>query len=185
MIRTNEIRMDSCSGPEFTRKEVKIAAPEPEIRLPALIERGIKAIFSSGKFRTEDVKKDVFPTFSGLHRALFCVIFLFANTVLQGGDPEKIVFRDESIFPCQEKHVHSSSIVECPSGDLLVCLVYGAGERTADDVLIQGARLRKGSGKWSEVFLMADTPGFPDCNPVLFIDPRERLWMFWIPVLAQ
>jgi predicted neuraminidase len=89
------------------------------------------------------------------------------------------------IFPMQGKHVHSSSIIECPNGDLLACWFYGSGERTADDVVIQGARLRKGSKKWSPVFLMADTHDFPDCNPVLFIDQKERLWLFWIAVRAS
>jgi predicted neuraminidase len=93
--------------------------------------------------------------------------------------------RDNPIFPLQQKHVHSSSIVECPNGDFLACWFYGSGERTADDVLIQGARLQKGANKWSPVFLMADTPGFPDCNPVLFIDCNERLWLFWIAVRAN
>jgi predicted neuraminidase len=93
--------------------------------------------------------------------------------------------RDNPIFPLQQKHVHSSSIVECPNGDFLACWFYGSGERTADDVLIQGARLQKGGDKWSPVFLMADTPGFPDCNPVLFIDRNERLWLFWIAVRAN
>ncbi len=32
---------------------------------------------------------------------------------------------------------------------------------------------------------MADTPGLPDCNPVLFVDRHERLWMFWIVVVAN
>jgi hypothetical protein len=30
---------------------------------------------------------------------------------------------------------------------------------------------------------MADTPDYPDCNPVLFIDARRRLWLVWITVL--
>jgi len=93
--------------------------------------------------------------------------------------------RSELIFPWQEKHVHGSSIVECPNGDLLACWFYGSGERSANDVLIQGARLRKGSSQWSSVFTMADTPNLPDCNPVLFIDLKHRLWMFWIAVLAN
>lgn len=88
----------------------------------------------------------------------------------------------ELIFPEQDKHVHGSSIVACPNGDLLVCWFQGSGERTADDVRIMGARLKKGAATWSEPFLMADTPDFPDCNPVLFIDARNRLWLFWIAV---
>ncbi len=91
----------------------------------------------------------------------------------------------ELIFPVQSKHVHGSSLVQCQNGDLLACWFYGSGERSADDVQIQGARLKKGETQWSEVFQMADTPGFPDCNPVLFIDAQDRLWLFWIRVLAN
>lgn len=91
----------------------------------------------------------------------------------------------ELIFPLQGKHCHGSSMVECPNGDLLACWFYGSGERSANDVMVQGARLKKGETAWSPVFVMADTPGFPDCNPVLYIDAKERLWLFWIPVLAN
>lgn len=100
------------------------------------------------------------------------------------GRPEP-VFRTQNIFALQGKHVHGSSIVECPNGDLLACWYHGSGERGADDVLIQGARLKKGGAEWSPVFLMADTPQFPDCNPVLFIDRKGRLWLFWVDVQAH
>lgn len=59
----------------------------------------------------------------------------------------QLEIQDNPIFPLQEKHVHSSSIVECPNGDLLACWFHGSGERTADDVVIRGARLKKGSLK--------------------------------------
>lgn len=95
------------------------------------------------------------------------------------------VFQKEDIFAPIEKHVHGSSVVECKNGDLLACWFQGSGERTADDVVVNGARLKKGAKAWSPVFLMADTPGFPDCNPVLFVDRSERLWLFWVPVLAH
>lgn len=89
------------------------------------------------------------------------------------------------VFPLQEKHVHASSIVECPNGDLLACWFRGSGERRSADVLIQGARMKRGAGQWSPVFLMADTPELPDCNPVLFVDRHRQLWLFWIAVMAQ
>jgi predicted neuraminidase len=95
------------------------------------------------------------------------------------------VFTTENIFPQQNLHCHSSSIVECPNGDLLACWFYGTGERTADDVIVQGARLQKGTETWSEPFLMADSQDLADCNPVLFIDRNEKLWLFWISVLAR
>jgi hypothetical protein len=94
-------------------------------------------------------------------------------------------FKDEPIFAYQAQHVHASSIVETAQGDLLVCWFHGSGERTADDVVIQGSRLKQGTGTWEPVFLMADTPGFPDCNPVLHIDEQKRLWLFWVVVQAH
>jgi predicted neuraminidase len=91
----------------------------------------------------------------------------------------------ELIFPLEHWHNHASAIVETPGGDLLVCWFHGSGERTADDVLVQGARLKKGSRQWSAPFLLADTPGYPDTNATLLIDPQQRLWMFWPTILAN
>ena len=112
---------------------------------------------------------------------LFFVVLLFPVAVASA-DP---IFRTDNIFPPGSRHAHSSSIVECPDGSLLTCWFYGSGERKADDVVVQGARRLPDSESWSPAFLMADTPGFPDCNPVLFIDRQQRLWMFWITVLAE
>jgi predicted neuraminidase len=117
-----------------------------------------------------------------MKKLLMVLIALLLFTSLSIAKP---YFKKEKIFPYQPKHVHSSSIVQSPNGDFLVCWFHGSGERTEDDVLVQGSRLRKGSDQWEDVFLMADTPGFPDCNPVLFIDAKDRLWLFWIPVLAH
>jgi predicted neuraminidase len=75
--------------------------------------------------------------------------------------------------------------VELPNGDLLVCWYNGSGERTADDVKVEGMRKRKGTTKWSERFLMADTIGFPDCNPCMFVDPQGRLWLMWVAIIAN
>lgn len=91
----------------------------------------------------------------------------------------------ELIFPLQEQHVHSSSIVELPGGDLLTCWFEGSGERWANDVVINGSRLKKGETEWSKPFLMADTPGQPDCNPILFLNNHDKLFLVWIVVRAN
>lgn len=93
--------------------------------------------------------------------------------------------RSQLIFPLQAKHVHSSCIVECPNGDFLAVWFHGSGERKSPDVEILGARLRKGSDRWSAVFPMADTPHLPDCNPVLFINAEKQLTLFWIAVMGE
>ncbi|NMC41493.1 MAG: hypothetical protein GYA43_10060 [Bacteroidales bacterium] len=90
----------------------------------------------------------------------------------------------ENIFPFQNKHCHASTIAELPDHDLLVAWFQGSGERTAEDVAIKGARYNHKTGKWSEPFIMADTEGFPDINPVLFLDGLSRLWLVWYTVMA-
>ena len=95
---------------------------------------------------------------------------------------EQATFSGELIFPPIEKHSHGSSIVEAANGDLIACWFHGSGERQSDDVMVQGARMRKGEDTWSTPFVMVDTPNLPDCNPTLFIDPRGTLWLFWITV---
>ena len=91
----------------------------------------------------------------------------------------------ELIFPLENWHNHASAIVETPNGDLLICWFHGSGERTADDVKVEGARLKKGERKWSERFTLADTPGYPDTNATMFIDPQRRLWLMYPTILAN
>ncbi len=93
--------------------------------------------------------------------------------------------RGELIFPLEHWHNHASCIVELPNKSLFVCWFHGSGERSADDVKIEGARLRKGSRKWEPRFTLADTPGFPDGNPCLLVDPQRRLWFIHTTILAN
>ena len=123
--------------------------------------------------------------------ALACWAFLtdFANGVNSRPSatqvPAKIV-ESTFIFPGQwNEHVHSSSIVELPDGALLAAWFQGSGECDADDVRIMGARKPAGMAKWGEPFLLADTPGHPDCNPVLWIDNDNRLWLFSSAILSN
>lgn len=98
---------------------------------------------------------------------------------------EKPFHRAELLFPLEHWHNHSSVIVELPNGDLFVCWFHGSGERQADDVKIEGARFQRKANKWSERYLLADTPGYPDTNCTMFIDPRGRLWLIYPTILAN
>ncbi|MGK0184977.1 MAG: putative neuraminidase [Verrucomicrobiales bacterium] len=97
----------------------------------------------------------------------------------------KPLFSKELIFPQEHWHNHGSCVVECPNGNLLACWFHGSGERKEDDVLIRGAHFDKATGQWSEPFLMADTPGFPDTNCCMIIDPQNRLWLLWPTIQAN
>ncbi|HVJ82822.1 MAG TPA: exo-alpha-sialidase [Planctomycetia bacterium] len=104
--------------------------------------------------------------------------FVCAALFLFGGEPASRL-----LYPPDKLHSHSACVTECPSGDLIACWYRGSGERRADDVRIMGARLRKGAAAWSEPFLMADTPGYPDCNPVAYVDSKKQLWLFWPTII--
>jgi hypothetical protein len=90
-----------------------------------------------------------------------CVFVCSCLATAAMAEPEP---RGELIFPRQDKHCHGSSIVQCLNGDFLPCWFFGSDERSADDVEVRDARLKKGATAWEPVFHMADTPGFP-CAP--------------------
>jgi predicted neuraminidase len=95
------------------------------------------------------------------------------------------IYESRLIIPLDKLHVHSSSIVELPNGDLLTCWYKGSGERTADDVRVLAARRRRGEDFWDEPYVIADKPHFPDTNPILFVDSNERLWLMWSTIVAN
>ena len=101
-------------------------------------------------------------------------------SMLVAGAPR---FEARFILPPQGQHVHSSSIVELPGGGLFAVWYQGSGERRADDVRLEGARLARGGSGWSAPFPVADSPGFPDCNPVAHVDGRGRLTVVWPAIL--
>ena len=110
---------------------------------------------------------------------LALALLLFGSTV-QAGEP---FFQSIAIFPTEKKHNHSSCVVELKNGDLLAVWYSGSGERKSDDVLIQGAWLKKGRVIWGPRFNVADTPGYPDCNPAVFASPNGQIWLFWPTIL--
>jgi predicted neuraminidase len=117
---------------------------------------------------------------------LFCLLLcVLGYGSTSAAAQEKPFHRAELLFPVEHWHNHSSAIVELPNGDLFVCWFNGSGERQADDVKIEGARLRRNATKWSQRYTLADTPGYPDTNCTMFIDPQGRLWLIYPTILAN
>jgi predicted neuraminidase len=98
---------------------------------------------------------------------------------------ERPFLRTQLIFPLHALHNHSSCVVELRNGELLTCWYRGSGERTADDVQVLGSRRPRGARAWSEPFLMADHPEFPDCNPAMFVHDDGKLSLFWVTIIAN
>jgi len=133
------------------------------------------------------------PPCSALGRAISALavsVFIFLIPAIMAAAPSspadaRAFLRTELVFPIQAEHAHGSTLVELPNGDLLVGWFQGSGERWADDARILGARKKKGEAAWSAPFLLADVKEFPDCNPVLFLDPRGLLRLMWITIIAN
>ena len=118
-----------------------------------------------------------------MSRMILCVIGGALLWSPARADPPS--FKAELVFPLHPQHNHAPGIVEFPHGDLFVSWYRGSGERSADDVAVYGARLRKGATQWTDAVLLVDNRGFPDGNTALFIDSEKRLWLFWPIVLAN
>ena len=113
---------------------------------------------------------------------IFGPVICLAESNMSPEDSLKYV--NQAIFPYQTQHTHGSTITELPNGDLMVAWFQRSGERDKDDPKILGSRLKNGSTTWSEPFVMAETKGFADLNPVLFVDGRGRLQLHWYTVMA-
>jgi len=97
-------------------------------------------------------------------------------------------FTSSAVFTGDRGHVHASSIIETPSGALLV-VWYENGDPTGtgpfegqdldkrEDVRVAGARKASGTAVWSAPVPFVDTTGVPDNNPALSIDRAGRLWL--------
>ena len=116
---------------------------------------------------------------------LLIVMLVGATIAAAGLCAAEARYAAELVFPLHPQHNHAPGIVECPNGDLLVSWYRGSGERSADDVAVFGARRRAGEAAWSEAFLMADVPGFPDGNTCMMLDRAGKLWLFWPTVVAN
>ncbi|MPY90267.1 MAG: hypothetical protein GEU99_20375 [Luteitalea sp.] len=99
-------------------------------------------------------------------------------------------YQERFIFPATpgRGHVHASSVIETPSGGLIAAWYENGDPREHDhylgtdadkrsDVRIGAARLPPGASTWAEPFVISDTFGVSDNNPMLAVDAAKRLWL--------
>jgi predicted neuraminidase len=119
------------------------------------------------------------------------ILFLLSGILIYptwAGPNNDAIIKNEFIFNLQANHVHSSSLVELPNGDILTVwfqIMDKGRERTSENVRLMGARLKAGQESWSMPFLMAETPFLPDGNPVLFLNNQKKLFLIWHVLQAE
>ena len=91
------------------------------------------------------------------------------------------IFKKERIFKFNPEipENHASTIAEMPNGDLLVAW-FGGSEEGNKDLAIYSSRLPKGTNEWTKPEIIADTKKQPDQNPLLFVDRKRAVWLFYV-----
>jgi predicted neuraminidase len=79
---------------------------------------------------------------------------------------------------------HASTIVELPSGDILGAW-YAGTQEGLPDVAVMSARFSRDDCRWSDATVLFDTPGMPEGNPVLFVDPSGGLRLFFVTIVED
>lgn len=92
-------------------------------------------------------------------------------------------FRAEPIYEKIDGYPssHGSTITELPNGDMMAAWYSGAAEKAAD-VAIFASYMPKGADKWSAPVVIQDTTGQSDGNPVLFVAPDKKLWLYYVAI---
>ena len=90
------------------------------------------------------------------------------------------IFDDIEGYPSH----HAATIEELPGGDMMAAWYSGSYEK-ATDVAVFAARLRRGAREWGKPFVLHDTPGFSEGNPVLYTDSAGRVWFFFVTMFGD
>ena len=80
-------------------------------------------------------------------------------------------------FPGRYKH--PATVTELRNGDLYIAYYGGDGEYQGDTA-VYGLRFVKGSEKWSEPQIIADTPNRSEGNAAIWQAPDGVVWLFYV-----
>lgn len=94
---------------------------------------------------------------------------------------DALVVRQVGAATPERPHCHCASVIALPDGSLLATWFAGAYE-TAPDQAILAARLPAGADGWSKPWVVVDTPDHADGQPVPWLAPDGRLWLFFVTI---
>lgn len=83
----------------------------------------------------------------------------------------------EAYLPLIEASNHAANLLSLPDGDLL-CFWFAGTWEGKSGVSIAMSRLDHGSDRWSLPVILSNHPGWSDQNPVPFLAPDGRVWLF-------
>lgn len=110
-------------------------------------------------------------------------VILAISVLLLGGCTSSslptAVFRSETVLTDGAgPECHASNLVKLPDGSLAAVWFSGTKEG-ADDVIIRFSRQHPGSSQWTRPVTIAEHPGVPCWNPVLFVGTDGSLTLFY------
>ena len=114
--------------------------------------------------------------------AWYCITIIFSAIIMEhancyAGTETKLPYK-ELIFTSGElPSSHAPSLVELPDGELFA--VWYAPPSWADKGVIWGSRRPVGSHEWTKPLIIHSAEGYSNKNPVLYLDPDKKLWLFW------
>src|SRR4051812_29878060 len=86
--------------------------------------------------------------------------------------------RIEAFIPPMDHESHAPNLIELPNGDLL-CVWFSGSEEGRSDIHIVLSRLPSGGTQWSVPVTVSDDPTRSEQNPMLFVAPDSKLWLFY------
>lgn len=110
-------------------------------------------------------------------RFLVCLLSIIPSSLALSADDitvERVVGPEIS-----RRYKHPATITELDNGDLYIAYYGGDGEYDGDTA-VYGMRLVKGSDKWTDPAIIADTPNRSEGNAAIWQAPDGKVWLFYI-----
>lgn len=105
-----------------------------------------------------------------------------SETVYQMADgvvrPSRFPGAQSAYLPIIVNSNHAANLLSLPNGDLL-CFWFAGTWEGKSGVSIAMSRLDHGSNRWALPVVLANNPGYSDQNPVPFLAPDGRIWLFY------
>ena len=84
----------------------------------------------------------------------------------------------EAYLPSECPQNHAANLLPLPNGDLL-CTWFSGTQEGISDISIFMSRLPAGENTWTKPEKLSEDPQRSEQNPVLFLDPDEKLWLLY------